>query len=220
MKVVHFGSSTVAAKARVPVYCKLLGEFAPGYFKNIINLDDLPDGSAFEGPVCMHVRAQQAFAYAVELGGKLGAYELDIYEGALESSTFWEDEHVERENAGVGGCVVSALTLDFATAAQLAAFCRGITFKPSDRSHGLYVRVAQAYLASMDALGSTHLETWCAHVWPPDDMTVDLYEACAKNDAFCFGDTFDEEKQMGLCMAALKRKDATNKKRKLAVHDM
>jgi hypothetical protein len=194
MKVVHFGSSQAVAP-RVPVYAELLANFAPGYFKTILNVTELPAGSSIEGPVGMHVRAQQAFAYAVAVG-KLGIDdEITIHDGALDgtSLTFWECENC----AHTGGCVVSPLYLDFATAAQLAAFCRAITSKTSERSHDLYIHVGKAYLASMDMFKPDHLETWCAHVWPLDDMTIDMYEACAANDedAFCFSDTFDEDKQ-------------------------
>lgn len=214
MKVVHFGSSTVATEARVPVYGKLLSEFAPGYFKNIVNISELQDGDSFEGPVCMHLRAQQAFAYAVEHCGKFGTNDqITIRDGALEALTFWEYKHLV-ELPHPGGSVVSPLVLDFTTAAELAAFCRAITFSPRDHSNGLYMHVARTYLASMRVHDSEHLETWCARVWPPDDVTVDLYEACAKADTFCFGETFDEEKQMALVMAVIKRKEALNKKRK------
>ena len=182
LKVVHFGSSTEAAP-HVPVYAELLAKFAPGYFKTIVDIVNLPDGSSFDGPVDMHVRAQQAFAYVVERGKFGPDDQITICHDALKNClTFWECEHFEPK----GGCVVSPLYLDFETAAQLAAFCRAITTEASDRSQDLYVRVYQTYFASMDPLKPDQLETWCAHVWPLDDMTIDMYEACANNgDAFC-----------------------------------
>ena len=113
--------------------------------------------------------------------------------------------------------MVSPLYLDFETAAQLAAFCRAITTEASDRSQDLYVRVYQTYFASMDVLKPDQLETWCAHDWPLDDMTIDMYEACANNgDAFCFSDTFDDDKQQELVVALYKRNETLKKKRKAA----
>lgn len=216
MEVVYFGSSTISTKARVPVYSKLLGAFAPGYFENIVKLAGLPGGSAFEGPVLMHVRAQQAFAYAVEHNGKFPADEqITIFDEALDRLTLWEHTHIEHiADRYVSHCISNVLALDFETAAQLAAFCRAITSKTSDLSHDLYMSVGRAYLAAMDVNAPLHLETWCEHVWPPDDLTVQLYEKCAKQDTFGFSDTFDIDKQKGLLLEAFEKK-RLEKKRKL-----
>lgn len=195
----------------VPVYATLLVQFAPGYFSSIVPVESLPSGSSFKGPLDMEVRAQQAFARAVELGANMGADDrVTISRDALDRMTLWEgDNGIERPVAdGPSSCTVSEMELDFASAAHLAAFCRAITTRSSDPSHKMYKHVAKAYAEAMSLDSSVDFEMWCEHVWPLDDITIDMYTA----SNFVFSESFDKSKQNEIIIAQFERRESKRRK--------
>lgn len=195
----------------VPVYADLLVQFAPGYFTSIVPAESLPSGSTFKGPLDMEVRAQQAFATAVELGANMGEDRVTISADALDRMTLWEGNNdiVRPATGGSSSYAVSEMQLDFASAAQLAAFCRAISTRSSDPSYKMYRHVAAAYIYAMSLHSPADFEVWCEHVWPLDDVTIDMYEL----STFTFSETFDKIKKNEIVIAQSERRESRKKRK-------
>lgn len=205
------GLYTVCFPPQVPdgpcvhVVSHLLRKTAPGYFEVIEKLSELADGDEIRGPVDLCLRAQQAFAHGVSIGRRLGVDEqrIRIDAQALTSKTVWEIENGFDESSpfatSFGRC--EPMCVDFATAANLAAFCRAITTDIADHSHRFYLHVAEVYTIKMSTASAEHLETWCSHVWPPDETSIDMYARCEQDAAFYFSITFCSVKKAELVMA-------------------